>query len=757
MKRYSDLKIKSKLLSGFILIILLSIILSIINISTIKRINTSYDYLINNPEERLNILYEANINVLDIRRQATTVAMLTGCADEASRTTLKNLQEQIYLKFATLDNNLNLYLSTFDNDTNLSKEEINKRINKANDLKDIVSQYRTVVVDELIRLSSSQDNSKSLELINKNSAIITSFDEYIRDLRAITMQTSKNTIANVKAFSSFSYYLSIGLTAGSSIIAILLSLLIANALTKPINKLVQIANDISQGKLNVNFTPKSTDEIGMLIKSFQSFVTVINSLTSDLKDMSKKHHEGDIDYYLDADKYIGDYKSVVISVNEMVYEHISIKKQAINCISKMIDGNFDAQMERLPGKKFFINEAIDNLRDSLKSIESEINYMIENSLSGNLSKRIDTSNYKGDWQKLLLGLNKVLNAIGAPLKESLNVMQKMSEGNFEASMKGNYKGDFDVMKKSINNTVSNTASYIKEISHILNELANNNLDQKITREYVGEFEIIKTSLNNIIDKLNEVMQDIDTASKQVAFSSKQISGSSMNLAQGASEQASSVEQLSSTIIEVTDKTELNARNAKKAEELSKQSKANALIGDEEVKNMLVSMESIKESSNNIYKIIKVIEEIAFQTNLLALNAAVEAARAGEHGKGFSVVAEEVRSLVVRTQDAASDTTALIENSIQKVNDGTQIAKSTAEALKKIVENVTDVSDIVSDISLASDEQAKAISQINIGISQIASVVQDNSATSQQSAAAAQELSEQSETLKNKIEIFKLRK
>ena len=358
---------------------------------------------------------------------------------------------------------------------------------------------------------------------------------------------------------------------------------------------------------------------------------------------------------------------------------------------------------------------------------------------------------------LLVLINLVSISIIRPLKKLTGSAQEIANGNLNVLMEIKSKDETGMVSQAMSKTVerlSQYINYIDEISSVLDQIARGDLNYQLQHDYSGEFAKIRTSLENIKFTLSKTFADITASAEQVAVGSNEVANASQSLAQGAAEQASSIEELSATIVEISERTNHNAANASTANQLANDAFAEVERGNEKMENLLAAMSDISTSSEEIGKIIKTIEDIAFQTNILALNAAVEAARAGDAGKGFAVVADEVRNLAGKSAEAAKDTTALIENSAQSVQNGTAAASEAERSLQAIVERVSKASELIGKISVETNEQATSISQVTLGVDQISAVVQTNSATSEESAASSEELYQQAQILKTLVEQFK---
>ncbi len=344
----------------------------------------------------------------------------------------------------------------------------------------------------------------------------------------------------------------------------------------------------------------------------------------------------------------------------------------------------------------------------------------------------------------------VARTIGINLKKIVDAIKIVSDGGVEVELIKDSNDEFGEIIDAINEMVNS----VEHSARIAYNISDGDLSMNVVPR--TDIDVLGIAFKKLVDDNNYILGNIREASMQVTTGSEQVASASQSLAQGSTEQASSLEQITSSISDIADRTKANAEQANNANKLVNEAKEDAKKGNVQMGEMIDAMHDINHASENISKIIKVIDDIAFQTNILALNAAVEAARAGVHGKGFAVVAEEVRNLAGKSAQAAYETAELIEDSIAKISKGSKLAEDTAIALETIVVNIEKIVELISNIADASNEQATAITQIDQALGQVSHVVQSNSATSEECAAASEELSNQAMRLRELIAKFKLR-
>ena len=350
----------------------------------------------------------------------------------------------------------------------------------------------------------------------------------------------------------------------------------------------------------------------------------------------------------------------------------------------------------------------------------------------------------------------IIESISNPVEEIKSAALEMAKGNYDLEIEYTSEDEIGVLADCMREMILFTKDNISNITEVLNKFAEGNFDVEIEDNYIGEFIEIKESLEKIVDSINNTFYDIKIVTEQVKDGSEQVASTAQIISEGAINQAGIIQELIASIGEINEKVKVSTEQANSTNVLTIELGNQIELNNEKMNEMVTAMNKIEESSINIKSIINTIYSISEQTNLLALNAAIEAARAGESGKGFAVVADEIRKLAEESSVAVKNTEILIEDSINNVNDGKNVADEASEALSSVVGKAKEAVELIGTIAELTEQGAMAISEVYNGIDQIAEVVESNTAISEESAAASEELSSQSESLQNMIDKFKLR-
>ena len=346
----------------------------------------------------------------------------------------------------------------------------------------------------------------------------------------------------------------------------------------------------------------------------------------------------------------------------------------------------------------------------------------------------------------------------APLKKISSSGVEVAKGNFDVDIQYNKKDEIGELAESMREIMQRIRTIISDLQNKLSELSKGNfrVDMEDQEYYAGAYAPLLQSLREIRGDLSNTMKEIRNSAEQVQEGADQVSNAAQSLSEGATEQASSIEELSATMDDISHKIDSTVKITEEVAKLSNDAEKAVNVSTNKMDEMSRAMQDITEKSQEINKIIKTIDDIAFQTNILSLNAAIEAARAGAAGKGFAVVADEVGNLAQKSAKAAQNTSSLIEEAIDAIGKGAKLSEETAQSLVVVSEQSKKINSMISNISLASEEQAKGVKQVSVGIDQISSVVQNNSATAEEIAAASEELTGQAHTLNELMEKFQLK-
>lgn len=482
----------------------------------------------------------------------------------------------------------------------------------------------------------------------------------------------------------------------------------------------------------------------------------IQNLISDANLLATAAIQGKLSTRVDASKHQGDFRKIVEGVNNTLDAVIG----PLNIAAQYVD---DIAKGHIPNK---ITETyhgdFNQLKNNLNACIDAINHLIQDASmlanaadQGLLSTRADTEKHHGDFRKIIEGFNETLDAVIGPLNVAASYVERISKGDIPNNIEEQYNGEFNQLKNNLNQCIA----AIKHLVTDANMLANAAEEGRITvradaSKHQGDFKKVVEGVNATLETIVEPIITVKEAVDTINNAATEISSGNTDLSARTEQQAASLEETSASMSDLANTVKLNAANAKQANELALDASSVAIKGGTAVNDVVKTMAAINESAQKIEDIISVIDGIAFQTNILALNAAVEAARAGEQGRGFAVVAGEVRNLAQRSSSAAKEIKELINDSVTKTSEGKTQVESAGSTMDEIVLSVKRVSDIIAEISAASNEQSSGINQVNNAITNMDETTQQNAALVEEAAAAAESLVDQANSLSEVISVFK---
>ncbi|WP_395342839.1 methyl-accepting chemotaxis protein [Ningiella sp. W23] len=494
------------------------------------------------------------------------------------------------------------------------------------------------------------------------------------------------------------------------------------------------------------------DEIGESATSLNTLFAHLEVSIKETNDTVTAMANGDFEKRVQSD-----FKGNLLTLKEGVNASAQAMEDSVKEVTKVVDalaqGDFSQKINReMNGDFARLKDGVNHSAQAIASAIGHISQLTSAMSAGDFTYRIK-ADLVGEYKALGQQADSAMTSVDGALREIDSVMASVAKGELSARVNAHLPGQLDDIKVKLNGSIDAITDVFSETERVLEALSQGKLNQSITTDFPGRFNLLKTNTNATVEKLTEVVHEIQQASVTVSAGAEDIASGNSSLSARTEQQASNLEQTAASMDEITSTVKHTADNAGHANAIVTKAKEQAQHGGQVVKQAVNAMEEINSSSSKIGDIISVIDSIAFQTNLLALNAAVEAARAGEQGRGFAVVASEVRNLAGRSANAAKEIKRLIEDSLSKVEAGSELVHKSGITLEEIIKQVENVSSIVGEISTAAGEQSTGIDEIHRAIESLQLLTQQNTAMVEEAAAASEELGSQAKGMSELMEFF----
>ncbi|CAE6767148.1 methyl-accepting chemotaxis protein [Xanthomonas arboricola] len=698
MSLLSNLRIGQRLALGFLAIIVLMVIITVVGIQRVRSIDQQLTAIneVNSVKQRYAINFRGSVH--DRAIALRDVVLLD---DPAERHTAEQSIDKLAADYARSAKPLDDMIAA---STDAEEKAILQRI-KA------VEQRTMPLIAQVRAFRDGADKPHAEQRLLQQArpafvAWLASINAFIDLQEAKNRAAAKDAVTTARGFAM--------LMVVSTVIALLLGATIAWLLTRsvvlPLRQSLRLAERINDGDLRSQDLPTSKDESGQLLRAMQQMQRRLQDVISAQRSMAARHDAGEISYRTDAQQFPGEYGHMVQDTNALVHAHVQTQLRMTEVMGSYAIGDLAPEIEQYPGEKAAITATMQQVKQNLRAINAQIQQLTQAACAGNFALR------------------------GQPEK---------------------FEHDFRLMVENLNTMMATSDTNLARFSDLLRCIADGDLTVRMTGNFHGVFASMRDDANSTVHRLTDIVTHIQTTSNSIGFAAEDIASGNQELSRRSEQQAASLEETAASMEELTSTVKQNAEHAGRANQLALGAAAIASEGRDVVGQVIEQMSGIEASSRRIADIISVIDGIAFQTNILALNAAVEAARAGEQGRGFAVVASEVRTLSHRSSDAAKEIKRLIDDSVQRVADGATLVHKAGTTMGEVVTSVQHVTDIMGHISAASQEQAGGIEQVNLTIAQMDETTQQNVSLVEAASTAARSLEAHSTQLTQAVEVFKV--